>query len=152
MQLAKSEGGTVLCGGERIVDGEHAKGCFYLPTIITGLNNSARVCQEEIFGPVLVAIPFADEAALLAEANDSIYGLAAGIWTENYRKAMQLARALEVGTVWVNTYKKFSISTPFGGFKESGIGREKGRLGILSYMQQKSIYLGLNEAPNSWCD
>ena len=152
VQLAKSEGGTVLCGGERIVDGEHAKGCFYLPTIITGLNNSARVCQEEIFGPVLVAIPFADEAALLAEANDSIYGLAAGIWTENYRKAMQLARALEVGTVWVNTYKKFSISTPFGGFKESGIGREKGRLGILSYMQQKSIYLGLNEAPNSWCD
>lgn len=123
VQLAKKEGGQVLVGG-----------------------------QGEIFGPVLVVMRYDDEADLIAQANDSCFGLAAGIWTENYRKAWQLARALEVGTVWINTYKKFSISAPFGGFKESGIGREKGRLGILAYMQQKSIYMGLSEQPNPWCD
>lgn len=152
VQLAKSEGGTVLTGGKALTEGEFAKGSFYLPTIITGLKNSAQTCQEEIFGPVLVVMKFDDEQDLLNQANDSCYGLAAGIWTENYRKAWKVARALEVGTVWINTYKKFSISAPFGGFKESGIGREKGRLGILSYMQQKSIYMGLNEEPNAWAD
>lgn len=152
VQLAKKEGGQVLVGGEALTEGELAKGSFYLPTIITGLDNSAQTCQEEIFGPVLVVMRYDDEADLIAQANDSCFGLAAGIWTENYRKAWQLARALEVGTVWINTYKKFSISAPFGGFKESGIGREKGRLGILAYMQQKSIYMGLSEQPNPWCD
>lgn len=152
VQLALSEGGTVAIGGRALTEGEYAKGSFYLPTIITGLDNAAQTCQEEIFGPVLVVMTFDNEADLLKQANDSCFGLAAGIWTENYRKAWQLARALEVGTVWINTYKKFSISAPFGGFKDSGIGREKGRLGILSYMQQKSIYIGLNETPNPWCD
>ncbi|KXZ67371.1 aldehyde dehydrogenase [Acinetobacter venetianus] len=152
VQLAKKEGGQVLVGGEALTEGDLARGSFYLPTIITGLNNSAQTCQEEIFGPVLVVMKYDDEADLIAQANDSCFGLAAGIWTENYRKAWQLARALEVGTVWINTYKKFSISAPFGGFKESGIGSEKGRLGILAYMQQKSIYMGLSEQPNPWCD
>ncbi|WP_335950941.1 aldehyde dehydrogenase [Acinetobacter beijerinckii] len=152
VQLAKQEGGQVLVGGHALTEGEFAKGSYYLPTIITGLSNSAQTCQEEIFGPVLVVIKYDDEQDLLAQANDSCFGLAAGIWTENYRKAWQIARALEVGTVWINTYKKFSISAPFGGFKESGIGREKGRLGILSYMQQKSIYMGLSEQPNPWAN
>ncbi|MFV5372587.1 aldehyde dehydrogenase [Acinetobacter pittii] len=152
VQLAKSEGGQVLIGGEALTTGDYAKGSYYLPTIITGLNNSAQTCQEEIFGPVLVVMKYDNEQDLIAQANDSCFGLAAGIWTESYRKAWRIARALEVGTVWINTYKKFSISAPFGGFKDSGIGREKGRLGILSYMQQKSIYMGLNEQPNPWCD
>ncbi|WP_111892868.1 aldehyde dehydrogenase [Acinetobacter sp. MB5] len=152
VQLAKQEGGQVLTGGQALTEGEFAKGSFYLPTIITGLNNNAQVCQEEIFGPVLVVMKYDNEADLLQQANDSCFGLAAGIWTESYRKAWRMARALEVGTVWVNTYKKFSISAPFGGFKDSGIGREKGRQGILSYMQQKSIYIGLNETPNPWSD
>ena len=152
VQLAKQEGGQVLTGGQALTEGEFAKGSFYLPTIITGLNNNAQVCQEEIFGPVLVVMKYDNEADLLKQANDSCFGLAAGIWTESYRKAWRMARALEVGTVWVNTYKKFSISAPFGGFKDSGIGREKGRQGILSYMQQKSIYIGLNETPNPWSD
>ncbi|MDM1247757.1 aldehyde dehydrogenase [Acinetobacter sp. R933-2] len=152
VELAKAEGGTVLTGGEAITEGEFAKGSFYKPTIITGLNNSAQTCQEEIFGPVLVVMSYTDEQDLITQANDSCFGLAAGIWTENYRKAWKIARTLEVGTVWINTYKKFSISAPFGGFKDSGIGREKGRLGILSYMQQKSIYLGLNEHANPWSD
>lgn len=152
VELAKAEGGTVLTGGEAITTGDFAKGSFYRPTIITGLSNRAQSCQEEIFGPVLVVLSYEDEQDLIAQANDSCFGLAAGIWTENYRKAWQLARTLEVGTVWINTYKKFSISAPFGGFKDSGIGREKGRLGILSYMQQKSIYLGLNQQANDWAD
>lgn len=152
VQLAKQEGGQVIVGGQALTDGDLAKGSYYLPTIITGLNNTAQTCQEEIFGPVLVVMKYHDEADLITQANDSCFGLAAGIWTENYRKAWQIARALEVGTVWINTYKKFSISAPFGGFKESGIGREKGRLGILSYMQQKSIYMGLSEQPNPWCE
>lgn len=152
VQLAKQEGGEVLTDGEALTTGEFAKGSFYLPTIITGLKNQAKVCQEEIFGPVLVVMKYDNEQDLIQQANDSCFGLAAGIWTESYRKAWRISRALEVGTVWINTYKKFSISAPFGGFKDSGIGREKGRLGILSYMQQKSIYMGLSDQPNAWCD
>lgn len=152
VQQALSESGKVVTGGQRLTQGELAKGSYYAPTIITGLKNSASVCQEEIFGPVLVVMSFDDEEQLIEQANDNVYGLAAGIWTENYRRAWSLARRLEVGTVWINTYKKFSISAPFGGFKESGVGREKGRLSILSYMQQKTIYLGLNTQPDSWCD
>lgn len=152
VQQALKEGGKIELGGKRLTEGELAKGSYYAPTIITGLQNSDSVCQEEIFGPVLVAMPFTDEAALIEAANDSVYGLSAGIWTENYRHAWQLARALEAGTIWVNTYKKFSISTPFGGYKASGIGREKGRLGILAYMQQKSVFFGMDATPNPWCD
>ncbi|MFU8927149.1 aldehyde dehydrogenase [Acinetobacter puyangensis] len=152
VQLAIQEGGKVEIGGQILSDGDFANGSFYTPTIITGLSNQAQTCQEEIFGPVLVVLPYDNEQDLLVQANDSCYGLAAGIWTENYRKAWQLAKVLEVGTVWVNTYKKFSISAPFGGYKESGIGREKGRQGLLAYTQQKSIYIGLNEQPNNWSD
>lgn len=149
---ALAEGGKIEVGGKRLIEGDLVKGSYYAPTVITGLKNSDSVCQEEIFGPVLVVMPFDNEEALIQEANDSIYGLSAGIWTENYRKAWQLARAIEAGTIWVNTYKKFSISTPFGGYKESGIGREKGRLGILSYMRQKSVFFGMDETPNPWCN
>lgn len=152
VQQAKAEGGQVLVGGQRLTADGLDQGSYYAPTIITGLDNNATVCQEEIFGPVLVVLPFESEDDLLVQANHSVYGLAAGIWTENYRRAWRLARQLEVGTVWINTYKKFSIATPFGGFKESGVGREKGRLSILSYMQQKSIYIGLDATPNPWCD
>ncbi|WBM36898.1 aldehyde dehydrogenase [Alcaligenes faecalis] len=152
VRRAEQEGGQIVVGGHRLTEGDLAQGNYYAPTIIAGLGNRASVCQEEIFGPVLVVLPFEDEHDLVQQANDSVYGLAAGLWTENYRKAWQLARALDVGTVWINTYKKFSISTPFGGFKESGVGREKGRLSILSYMQQKSIYMGLSTQPDPWCE
>ncbi|MEY0230691.1 aldehyde dehydrogenase [Providencia manganoxydans] len=149
---AINEGGTIRLGGEIPSDPSLQEGNYYQPTIIEGLTNQASVCQEEIFGPVLVVIPFDDEAELIDEANDSIYGLAAGIWTKDYTRAFKLADALDVGTVWINTYKVFSISTPFGGFKESGLGREKGLESLKAYMQQKSIFLALNPQPNRWCE
>ncbi|MEQ4624712.1 aldehyde dehydrogenase [Providencia manganoxydans] len=149
---AINEGGTIRLGGEIPSDPSLQEGNYYQPTIIEGLTNQASVCQEEIFGPVLVVIPFDDEAELIDEANDSIYGLAAGIWTKDYIRAFKLADALDVGTVWINTYKVFSISTPFGGFKESGLGREKGIESLKAYMQQKSIFLALNPQPNRWCE
>lgn len=142
----------MLCGGERPTGEGRDAGFFYLPTILDGLSNHARICREEIFGPVLVALPFDDEAALVADANDSVFGLAAGIWTRDYKRAWRVARALDAGTVWINTYKQFSISTPFSGRKESGMGREKGSLGIREYMQQKSLYWGLNDSPLPWAN
>ncbi len=116
------------------------------------MSNDARVCREEIFGPVLVVLPFDGVDDLVAQANDSVFGLAAGIWTRDYRRAWRLARRLDAGTVWINTYKRFSISTPFGGVKESGLGVEKGRDGIAAYSRCKSVYFGLDDSPDTWAD
>jgi betaine-aldehyde dehydrogenase len=150
--LGRSEGGSLRCGGVRPEGVVYERGNYYTPTILEGLQNSAQICQEEIFGPVLVAMPFDTEEDLIAQANDSIYALAAGIWTRDYKKAWRVGRAVEAGTVWINTYKLFSISTPFGGWKDSGLGREKGRMGIQQYMEQKSLYWGLNENPMAWAN
>lgn len=147
-----AEGGRLRTGGKRPEGSGLDKGNYYLPTIIEGLTNRATISQEEIFGPVLVAMPFDSEDDLLAQANDSIYALAAGIWTGDYRKAWRIGRAVQAGTVWINTYKQFSISTPFGGWRDSGLGREKGRLGIQQYMEQKSMYWGTNEQPIPWAN
>ena len=150
--LGLSEGGSIRTGGKRPEGGAFDQGYFYTPTIIENLRNTDRTCQEEIFGPVLVAMPFDDEDALIADANDSVYALAAGIWTGDYKKAWRIGRQVQAGTVWINTYKQFSISTPFGGWRDSGLGREKGRLGIQQYMEQKSIYWGMNTQPLPWAD
>lgn len=152
VQLGLDEGGRLLAGGERPKGGLYDRGWFYRPTILAGLSNRARICQEEIFGPVLVVLTYRDEDDLIAQANDSVFGLASGIWTRDYKRAWRIARRLEAGTVWINTYKLFSISTPFSGIKESGIGTEKGRLGILQYKHQKSLYFGLNDKPMPWAD
>jgi len=150
--LGVKEGGRILCGGQRPQGAPYDKGYFFMPTIIDGLDNTATICQEEIFGPVLVAMPFDSLDDLVARANDSVYALAAGIWTRDYKQAWRLAQALKAGNVWINTYKQFSISTPFGGWRDSGLGREKGRQGILQYMEQKSVYWGLNEQPLPWAN
>ncbi|MDV6275112.1 aldehyde dehydrogenase [Rhodococcus erythropolis] len=152
VDLAREEGGVVLCGGCVPEDPALAGGAYYLPTIISGLSNDAKACQEEIFGPVLVVMPFRNQEDLVAQANNSVYGLASGIWTRDYKRAWALARRLQAGTVWINTYKQFSISTPFGGVKQSGLGVEKGRAGIAAYSRQKSVYWGLDEQPNPWAD
>ncbi|HFD6776832.1 TPA: aldehyde dehydrogenase [Pseudomonas aeruginosa] len=150
VEMGVAEGGRLRTGGVRPHGGAFDRGYFYTPTIIEGLTNGARLCREEVFGPVLVAMPFASEEALIEEANDSCYALAAGIWTRDFQRAWRLGRTVQAGTVWINTYKQFSISTPFGGWRDSGLGREKGRLGILQYMEQKSLYWGLNEQPLAW--
>lgn len=147
VDAALGEGGEILVGGRRPSDVALECGAFYLPTVITGLTNAARACREEIFGPVLCVLPFDNEHDLVEQANDSAFGLACGIWTADYRRGLRVAGAIEAGTVWINTYKQLSISTPFGGFKESGIGREKGISGMRLYQQAKSIYLGLSGGP-----
>jgi acyl-CoA reductase-like NAD-dependent aldehyde dehydrogenase len=150
VQLGLDEGGRLLAGGARPTGGYYEQGSYYLPTVFEGLPNSARLCQEEIFGPVLALLPWKDEADLIAQCNDSVFGLASGIWSRDFKTAWRIGQALQTGTVWVNTYKLFSVSTPFSGVKMSGYGQEKGRLGILEYTAQKSFYWGLNEAPLPW--
>jgi betaine-aldehyde dehydrogenase len=147
VDLARKEGGRILVGGEIPGDAALARGWFYQPTVIDGVSNRARVCQEEIFGPVLVALPFGDETDVIEQGNDTVYGLAAGIWTGDYARAWRVARELEAGSIWINTYKQSHIATPFGGFKDSGIGREKGLHGLRLYRQVKSLYWGLHEKP-----
>ena len=144
---ARSEGGRVLCGGARPRGAAYENGAFYMPTVIDGLGPEATACQTEAFGPVLAALPFANEAELIERANGTAFGLACGIWTENFRKGWRIGRALEAGSVWVNTYKQSVTSTPFGGFKDSGLGREKGLDGMRLYAQVKSMYFGLQEVP-----
>ncbi|MFZ3118746.1 MAG: aldehyde dehydrogenase [Variovorax sp.] len=150
VDLGVSEGGRIRTGGVRPHGAGYDSGYFYMPTIIEGLDNSARTSQEEIFGPVLVAMPFDTEEALIAQANNSVYALAAGVWSRDFKRAWKLGRAVQAGTVWVNTYKQFSVSTPFGGWRDSGLGREKGREGIFQYMEQKSMYWGTNAQPLPW--
>jgi len=152
VELGVQEGGHIRTGGVRPQGAGLDRGYFYTPTILEGLSNNARVVQEEIFGPVLVAMPFDSEAELIVQANDSVYALAAGVWSRDFKRAWRIGRAVQAGTVWVNTYKQFSVSTPFGGWRDSGLGREKGRVGILQYMEQKSMYWGTNEQPLSWAN
>ncbi|MBY4897032.1 aldehyde dehydrogenase [Cupriavidus sp. AU9028] len=143
---ARREKGEVLAGGRRPEGERFERGSFYLPTVIAGLSNQATAVREEIFGPVVCVLPFDDEDDLIAQANDTVFGLASGVWTANYQRAWRIARALEAGVVWINTYKQLSIATPFGGFKESGIGREKGVTGVRLYQQSKGIYWSMNPA------
>ena len=150
VQLGLDEGGTLLCGGGRPSGSIYDKGYFHQPTIFEGLANGTRLCQEEVFGPVLALLPWDTEADLVAQCNNNVYGLACGIWSRDFQTALRLGKAIQTGTVWVNTYKLFSISTPFGGMGQSGVGREKGRASIAEYMTQKSYYLGLNPAPLPW--
>ncbi|RFU87218.1 aldehyde dehydrogenase family protein [Streptomyces triticagri] len=149
---ARAEGARVLCGGAAPEGEQYRDGAYYLPTVLDGVPNSARICQEEVFGPVLVALPYDDEDDLVRQANDTVYGLACGIWTRDHRAAWRLARRIDAGTVWINTYKQFSASTPFSGTKDSGLGTEKGREAIRSYQRQKSLYWGTSDSPLPWAN
>jgi len=150
VRRAREDGGEVLTGGERPSGDVYDNGTYYRPTIIAGLDNTSRLCREEVFGPVLAVLPFDGEDDMIRQSNDNSYGLACGIYTNDFRKAWRVARAIDAGTVWINTYKQFSISTPFGGVKDSGVGREKGREGIRAWMAQKSLYCDLSGAPHPW--
>jgi betaine-aldehyde dehydrogenase len=145
VQGARNDGAEILIGGTRPSDPRLEKGAFYLPTIVAGITNQSNIAQQEIFGPVLCAMPFDNEDDLLHKANDVSYGLASGIWTADYKRAWRVARALEAGMVWINTYKQFSTAAPFGGFKDSGLGREKGLQGIRTYQQVKTMFWSMSD-------
>ncbi|WP_371158043.1 aldehyde dehydrogenase [Jannaschia sp. 2305UL9-9] len=147
---AIAEGGQILTGGTRPDAPDLARGYYLNPTIIAGLPNTAETCREEIFGPVLSVLPFSDEDEVIALANDNEYGLACGIWTRDFPRAWRVGAAIRAGTVWINTYKAFSISTPFGGDGASGMGREKGRDGLRVWQRQKGLYVDMTGAPHPW--
>ena len=149
IDIAKSEGVETVLGGSKATRPECGDGWFVEPTVFTGVKNSMRIAQEEVFGPVLAVIPFKDDEEALAIGNDVIFGLAAGVWTEDMRRAITMSEQLQAGTVWVNTYRAFSYTTPFGGYKRSGLGRENGQEAIHEYMQTKSVWISTsNEVPN----
>lgn len=143
VEQARQDGASILTGGRRPDQARLSQGAFYEPTVISDIDNRSRIAQQEIFGPVLCVLAFDDEDDLVAQANDSDFGLAAGIWCRDFAKAWRVSRRLQAGTVWINTSKQLSIATPFGGFKQSGLGREKGLSGVRLYQQAKGIYISL---------
>jgi acyl-CoA reductase-like NAD-dependent aldehyde dehydrogenase len=143
IEVGSREGARALTGGERATESELAKGFFVKPTVFDQAANQMRISQEEIFGPVVSVIPFKDVEDVIAQGNAVNYGLGAGIWTNNLQKAHRVAAALKAGSVWINTYGSVDPAMPFGGFKQSGIGREHGFSGIELYTELKSVYVNL---------
>ncbi len=139
MEMGLSQGAEAACGGKRVGD----KGYFVEPTVLVNTNSTMTVVQEEIFGPVVTAMPFTDIDEIAAVANDTVYGLAAGIWTQDISKAHKLAARIKAGTVWVNCYNIFDAALPFGGYKQSGWGREMGAQALENYLQTKSVCVQL---------
>jgi aldehyde dehydrogenase (NAD+) len=149
IRIAGDEGAKPVLGGGPAKRPECGEGWFVEPTIFTGVEPGMRIAQEEVFGPVLAIIPFEDDEDAIRIANDSLYGLAAGVWTRSIRRALTMAERLEAGTIWVNTYRAVSYLSPFGGYKRSGIGRESGLTAIREYLQEKSVWIDTSEStPN----
>ena len=141
VKLGLEKGFNLLCGGERPEGFMFQEGFYYKPTIFTDVDNKSRLAQEEIFGPVACVIRFENDEQAAGLANDSIYGLAGGIWTRDMKRAQELARNIKTGTMWINDYHAFGDYCPFGGYKESGIGRELGQEGLAEYTQTKRIHI-----------
>lgn len=146
INVAKADGANCVFGGGRYEGPGATSDMFVWPTIFTGVSNDMRIAREEVFGPVLAVIPFDDEEEAYAIANDSAYGLGAGLWTSDIRKAIDGSARLEAGTVWVNTYRALSYTSPFGGDKRSGIGREGGMEALKEYLQTKSVWICTDSA------
>ncbi|MAL80778.1 MAG: carnitine dehydratase [Sneathiella sp.] len=141
IDIAKAEGATCSYGGQR---DPKLGGNFVQPTIFTGVHNSMRIAQEEVFGPILAVISFEDEEEAISIANDTRFGLAAAVWTQNVHRAHRVAHRLNAGTVWINAYRVVSYAAPFGGFKESGLGRENGVDSIKEFTETKSVFVELS--------
>jgi acyl-CoA reductase-like NAD-dependent aldehyde dehydrogenase len=144
IDTAKKEGATLVAGGERADIGT-GKGYFLQPTVFAGVTPEMTIAREEIFGPVLAAIEFGDVDEAIARANQSTYGLAAAVWTKDIKKAHYVARKLQAGTVWINTYNVYDTAAPFGGYKQSGFGREMSLHALEHYTQVKSVWVDLNQ-------
>ena len=148
VEIGKSEGAKVITGGQRAQVAGGENGAFMQPTILADVNNSMRVACEEIFGPVAVVVKFHDENEVINMANDSEYGLGGAVWTKDINRALRVARAIETGRMWINTYNELPAGAPFGGYKKSGIGRETHKLILNAYTQKKNIYISLAENPS----
>ena len=141
IDIARKEGAELLLGGGAATRPECGKGWFVEPTVFSGVNNRMRIAQEEVFGPVLSVIKFKDEDEALAIANDVRFGLGSGVWTSDIGRAIRMSERLQAGTVWVNTYRAVSYLSPFGGYKDSGLGRENGMEAVREYLQVKSVWI-----------
>ena len=141
IDVARKEGATAVLGGRKGTAAGCGNGWFVEPTIFTGVRNDMRIAQEEVFGPVLSIIPFDDEADALRTANDVRFGLAAAVWTKDIGRAIRMSERLQAGTVWVNTYRAVSFMAPFGGYKDSGLGRENGIDSVKAFLQTKSVWI-----------
>jgi acyl-CoA reductase-like NAD-dependent aldehyde dehydrogenase len=139
----KSDGARIVAGGRRASEINGGRGYFVRPTVFDGVTPDMKIAREEIFGPVLSVLPFDDTNDVVAKANGTIYGLAAGVWTRDIAKAHKVARAIRAGTVWVNSYNLYDPSLPFGGFKQSGFGRDLGLEAIDGYLETKSVWIDL---------
>lgn len=139
--IAKAEGATCVAGGRQLSGPGYGCGQFVEPTIFTDVRNDMRIAQEEVFGPVLAVIRFKDEEEAVKIGNDTRFGLAAGVWTSSLHRAMYMSEKLKAGTVWINNYRNTSYTTPFGGFKDSGIGREGGVEAVKEYLESKSVWI-----------
>lgn len=141
IEIAKAEGANCVLGGHALSGPEYGQGQFVAPTIFTNVDNEMSIARQEVFGPVLSVIRFEDEDEALRLANDTEYGLAAAVWTQDLRRAMKCVEKIQAGTVWVNNYRTTSFTSPFGGYKRSGLGREGGVDAIKEYLQVKSVWI-----------